>query len=208
MFAPFGRWLWHGPRDQRAFALSFDDGPSESTPQLLVLLAKYGAKATFFQCGMNVRSHPEIACAVALAGHEIGNHTDSHKVLIPHSKAFQRDQLRRAQESITEVTGVRPKVFRPPHGAYWFGTESVLAELGLRGVMWAVIGQDWKHPAERVADIVRRRVSNGAIICLHDGRGIHPNPDIRNTIEAVRRLLPELREEGFRFDTVSQFVAI
>ncbi len=208
MFAPFGRWLWRGPRDQRAIALTFDDGPSASTPQLLELLAKYGVKATFFQCGMNVRSHPEIACAVASAGHETGNHTDSHRVLIPRSKAFQRDQLRRAQDSIAEVTGVKPKLFRPPHGAYWFGTESVLAELGLRGVMWTVIGQDWKHPAERVVEIVRRRVSNGAIICLHDGRGTAPNPDIGNTIEAVRRLLPELREEGFRFDTISQFVAI
>ncbi len=71
MFAPS---IWRGPRDCRALALTFDDGPSESTPALLDVLARHGVSATFFQCGANVERLPGIARATVEAGHEIGNH--------------------------------------------------------------------------------------------------------------------------------------
>ena len=74
----FGRSVWRGPRGVRAIALTFDDGPSESTPEVLRLLKEYNARGTFFQCGANLRRVPEVGRAVAAAGHEIGNHTENH----------------------------------------------------------------------------------------------------------------------------------
>src|SRR5437763_8603475 len=85
--------VYKGVSDRRAIALTFDDGPSESTPALLEILGKYGAPATFFQCGANVRRVPEIARQVASAGHEIGNHSDSHPYFHFRSAAFMYREL-------------------------------------------------------------------------------------------------------------------
>src|SRR5947208_9199513 len=74
----FGPSVWHGPRDLRAVALTFDDGPSESTPEILAELERYRARATFFQCGLNIRRLPDVAREVFAAGHEIGNHSYTH----------------------------------------------------------------------------------------------------------------------------------
>src|SRR5437773_10668930 len=71
----FGPSVWRGPRDRRVLALTFDDGPSESTPEILEILAHYRVPATFFQCGANVARLPAIARAVGAAGHTIGNHS-------------------------------------------------------------------------------------------------------------------------------------
>src|SRR5712672_3499391 len=92
--------IWHGDKNYPALALTFDDGPSESTPALLELLAAHNIKATFFMCGTNVRRLSEIAREVAAAGHEIGNHTDSHAALYFKSPEFIYRELAVAQESI------------------------------------------------------------------------------------------------------------
>jgi peptidoglycan-N-acetylglucosamine deacetylase len=73
--------VYKGAGTRAAIALTFDDGPSESTPELLEILAAHSAPATFFQCGANVRRLPQVARDVALAGHEIGNHTETHPLL-------------------------------------------------------------------------------------------------------------------------------
>lgn len=207
MLDPFGGFLYRGPRESRAIAITFDDGPSASTPRLLEVLAQHNAKATFFQCGMHVRKRKDIARAIVDAGHEIGNHTDSHPLLALKSGRFLRNDLRRAQDSITEATGKAPVWFRPPYGVRWFGLRGVLRELGLRGVMWTAIGWDWKFAADRVVRKLRKGVGNGAVLCLHDGRDVQAEPDIGNTIEAVRVLLPELKDQGFQFETLSRLVA-
>src|SRR5690349_18338350 len=74
----FGPSVWRGPQDRRAVALTFDDGPSEETPRILEILARYGAPATFFQIGANVERLPGVARAVREAGHLIGNHSQTH----------------------------------------------------------------------------------------------------------------------------------
>src|SRR5450759_4562821 len=109
--------IYKGVATRRAIALTFDDGPSESTPALLELLDRYRAPATFFQCGANVRRHPGIAREVASAGHELGNHSDTHPRISFKAPDYILDQLTRAQESIEEATGTRPKLFRAPYGA-------------------------------------------------------------------------------------------
>ena len=200
----FSESLYRGDPSLPALALTFDDGPSESTPQLLKILDKYRVPATFFMCGENVRRCPEVAREVASRGHEIANHTDSHARLDFKSARFIYDQMARAQESIQEATGARPRWFRPPYGVRWFGVGSAQELLGLRGVMWTVIGRDWRWPADRVSRLLLEKTSNGAVLCLHDGRGVQRAPDISATLEAVEYTIPRLQERGFQFLTVTQ----
>ena len=203
VFAPS---VYHGDRSRASVALTFDDGPSESTPALLEILAKQNIRATFFMCGRNVRRCPRVARQVAAAGHEIGNHTDSHPRLDFRSREFIYAEMALAQESIRQTTGVVPRHFRAPYGVRWVGMRRAQERLGLLGVMWTVIGCDWKWPAERVARMISTRAANGAIICLHDGRGTDRAPDIRATLEAVENVIPILKNRGFEFETVSQIV--
>lgn len=202
----FGPSVHHGVTDRRSIALTFDDGPSESTPEVLETLREFKALATFFCCGTNVRRLPEVAREVVSAGHEIGNHADSHARLFLRTPAFVEQEMRKAQETISEVTGVAPVLFRAPFGGRWFGMRAVQRELGLTGVMWTVIAFDWMLPANAIVRRLLRYARNGAIFCLHDGRDTKVRPDVRPTVDAVRRLMPELAARGFRFETVSQIL--
>lgn len=196
--------VYRGSAARPAIALTFDDGPSESTPALLEILARHGAPATFFQCGANVRRLPEIAREVAARGHEIGNHTDTHSKLYLKSSGFIYRELAAAEETIEQVTGTRPRFFRAPYGVRWFGLRDAQRRLGLMGVMWTTIALDWKWPAARVARRLLNGAGNGAIFCLHDGRRLETRPDIRVTLEAVREVLPKLIESGFHFERVTE----
>lgn len=202
----FGPSVMRGPGKRRTIALTFDDGPSPGTLDLLGFLADRGVRATFFQCGRNVERHPEIARAVAAARHELGNHTDSHPRLYLHSQRFIDGQFTRAQRIIEQATGVTPRLLRAPYGLRWYGIGAVQRKLGLMGVMWTVIGRDWKLPAEGVAQRVLRHASPGGIVCLHDGRGVRPSPDVSAMLAAVRQIVPVLIGEGYRFETVSELL--
>ena len=203
VFAPS---VYHGVRSRPAVALTFDDGPSESTPALLELLAEHNVRATFFMCGKNVRRCSGIARQVAAQGHEIGNHTDSHPHLNLHLPEFVYRELAIAQETIHLNTGFTPRLFRAPYGVRWFGLRSAQRRLKLTGVMWTVLGMDWRWPARRISRLVVQGASSGAIICLHDGRALRRSPDIRPTLEAVEYAIPALKERGFQFETVSQIL--
>lgn len=198
--------VYRGSRHRRAIALTFDDGPSEGTNQLLETLHRLETPATFFVCGMNVKRLPGVVRATAGAGHEIGNHSYSHPALYFRSPGFISRELGDAQSVIADTTGSAPSLFRAPYGARWFGLREAQRELDLLGVMWTVLGRDWKLPAGDIARRVEARTTNGAIICLHDGRGIEHNPGIGETVEAVERIIPALRARGFTFETVTQLL--
>ena len=202
----FARSVYRGSRSRRAIALTFDDGPSPSTAALLDLLDEYAVKATFFQCGMHVRRLPEIARSVADAGHEIGNHTDSHAALWLRSPDFIDAEIGGAQRSIEDVTGVKPVLFRAPYGVRWFGLRAAQERYGLLGVMWTVNSRDWRLPAPLIVPRLIRSAGNGAILCLHDGRERAIMPDITNTLEAIREAIPRLTDVGYRFCTVSELL--
>ena len=114
--------------------------------------------------------------------------------------------MARAQETIQQTTGETPRWFRAPYGVRWFGVGQAQKLLGLSGVMWTVIGHDWRWHADRVSELLLNRAANGGIICLHDGRGVRPAPDIGATIEAVDYTIPLLQERGFEFLTLTQIL--
>jgi peptidoglycan/xylan/chitin deacetylase (PgdA/CDA1 family) len=189
-----------------AVALTFDDGPSPSTPKLLDVLEQYGVKATFFQCGMHARRLPGIVRKVSAAGHELGNHTDTHARLWLESPRAIEGEIGRAQSAIFDAGGVTPRLFRAPYGVRWFGLRAAQHKHGLLGVMWTVIGRDWSLKAAAVADRVVLSARPGTIVCLHDGREREPFPSIENTIEAVTMIVPRLRDAGYVFSTVSELL--
>src|SRR5512141_1127738 len=179
----FGPSVYHGNRTRPAIALTFDDGPSESTPALLRILERHHVPATFFMCGQNVERLPAVAQSVAQAGHEIGNHSDTHPRFDFCSRDFIYRELAAAQEKIRRHTGVTPRLLRAPYGVRWFGMKSAQQRLGLLGVMWGTIGNDWKWPAPRVAQLFLDRAHQGDIFCLHDEWRTDPSPDIDATLE-------------------------
>jgi peptidoglycan-N-acetylglucosamine deacetylase len=203
----FGPSVYRGLGVRRSIALTFDDGPSPATPRLLDYLASEGIHATFFQCGMNVERHPSIARSVLAAGHEIGNHTYSHPSLCLRSAAFIDREIALTQDIMSQHLGTKPALLRAPYGLRWFGIGRAQKRLGLMGVMWTVIGRDWEWPAERVAALVLRKSTPGGIICLHDGRGVEPNPDINAMLAALKRIVPALRDQGYGFEPVTTLLS-
>ena len=203
LFAPS---VYRGARSRRSVALTFDDGPSESTPELLEVLSVHRISATFFQCGLNVLRLPDVAREVLRCGHEIGNHSHTHPRFYFRQSAFIQGELSRAQDAISNITGFSPSLYRAPFGVRWPGMREAQKRLNLLGVMWTVIGRDWKLEAPAIVRRVLSAAGNGAIVCLHDGRELEVRPAIETTIEAVRRLIPVLKADGYRFETVSQLI--
>lgn len=204
----FGPSVYRGPGQRRSVALTFDDGPSEGTLSILEYLDRENVWATFFQCGMNVRRNPDIAGQVAAAGHQLGNHTYSHPTLPFKSPEFIEREFTEAQKVITDATGIAPMILRPPYGFRWVGLREVQRKLALLSVTWTVLGNDWRWPGERVAKHVLRRVSPGAIICLQDGRGVQPRPDVASTLRALRQIVPVLKDNGFKFEVISDLMQV
>jgi peptidoglycan/xylan/chitin deacetylase (PgdA/CDA1 family) len=212
----FGPSVWRGGRSRPMLALTFDDGPSEGTPRLLQILDAHQVRVTFFQIGRNVDRLPSIARAVAAAGHTIGNHSYSHPLFCNPRRGFPpgrwvEQDVRDAQEAIALHTGAAPTWFRAPYGVRWFGLGRALDRIGLRAVMWTVIGYDWNEArpggaVDRIVARVARSVSPGAILCFHDGRELRAKPDIGATLGAMERLIPLLLDRGYRFTTLEDLL--
>lgn len=202
------------PNDRHQIALTFDDGPSESTPALLELLARHRVRATFFVCGKNVKRLPHIARAIVEAGHELGNHSHRHIRLSPRlgwnpnlmSSSGMAEELRRAQTCIHHYTGIWPRYFRAPYGLRWFGLRSAQSHLGLQGVTWSVIGHDWEWDRSRIAQHLLDHTAPGGIVCLHDGRDVQEKVDVREMLAALEEVLPVWRARGLRIGTMHRLM--
>lgn len=189
----------HGPRSGARIALTFDDGPDPArTPALLDALDDLGVKATFFCVGDRVDAHPELCARIAREGHEIGNHTYSHRYLPLAPAASVERELRAADRAIAEATGQVPTLARPPYGGRSPWTVRAFARLAKRLVLWDVNSFDWKgRPPREVAARVLDRVKPGSIVLFHDTHA-------ERTITTLRLLVPALRARGYALGTVGQ----
>jgi peptidoglycan/xylan/chitin deacetylase (PgdA/CDA1 family) len=184
-------------------ALSFDDGPHPRlTPVILDILAEYGVKATFFMVGENVGYYPAAARAVAEAGHEIGNHTFSHRRFGRMSEDDLLHEIHACEEAISSVTKAPVRWIRPPEGQLSEVMGEVLGDSDYRIILWDVDTRDWAHtPPAEITRHILDTVQAGDIILMHDFIG-HDSP----TPEALRRVIPALLERGYRFVTVGELV--
>ena len=191
----YGRTVTHLP-DPRHVALTYDDGPNDvHTERLLEVLARHEVKATFFLIGRFVTARPQIARAIAEAGHLLANHTETHPNLLFLSRSRLLRQLSDCSKAIADATGVKTRHFRPPFGARRPGVLQVARELGLEPVMWSVTCYDWHKRAtpESVFNHARKGIersrARGHIVLLHDGSHMSLGGDRSHTVEATERLL-------------------
>ena len=212
--APTGQWYGRtfagGIRRSKQIALTYDDGPNDPhTLKLLDVLAKHGVRATFFMIGRYVQQRPDIARAVAQAGHVIGNHTFTHPLLIFESAAQTRRQLVDCHQALDEALGEHSNLFRPPFGGRRPATLRVARELGLKTVMWNVTGYDWNAPPAAVIEKkVARQLRGGDVILLHDGGHRALGADRAQTVIATDNLIQRYKGEGYEFVTVEEMLAV
>jgi peptidoglycan/xylan/chitin deacetylase (PgdA/CDA1 family) len=204
----FGPSLVRKPGGPPRVALTFDDGPSESTPGVLEALSSHHAKATFFQVGSNARRLPDIAHSVIDAGHEVGNHTETHPAFYRRTPAQVAYEIDLCQQSLESVHGRRPALFRPPYGARWFGMYPALRRFGLTSVMWSISSHDWAWPADRVAQRVIQKTASGDVILMHDGDTTTPGDRRQGTARALEMILEALSKRGIAAVTVSELFGL
>jgi peptidoglycan/xylan/chitin deacetylase (PgdA/CDA1 family) len=149
---------------------------------------------------------PATAREVLAAGHELGNHSHTHPNFSLQSRRLIHDEFARAQEAIAGETGATPRWMRAPYGVRWFGFEEMQSRLRLTGVMWTVIGCDWRLGSRQILERIQRQTRPGAIICLHDGRTTQPNPDVRALVRALPALVSYLSDNGYHLETVTQLL--
>ena len=200
----FGRTISCGVRGSKQIALTFDDGPNDPhTLKLLEVLANHNVRATFFMIGRYVQQRPDIARAVAQAGHLIGNHTFTHPVLSLKSAAETRSQLVDCRKALQDAIGTHSTLFRPPFGARRPATLRIARSLGLEPVMWNVTGYDWNAPPAAVIERkVARQMRGGDVILLHDGGHRAMGADRSQTVIATENLILRYKDQGYKFVTV------
>ena len=212
--APTGQWYGRtfagGIRGSRQIALTYDDGPNDPhTLKLLDVLAKHSVRATFFMIGRYVQQRPDIARAVAQAGHVIGNHTFTHPLLIFQSAAQTRTQLADCRQALQDTVGEHSNLFRPPFGGRRPATLRIARELGLETVMWNVTGYDWNAPpAAAIENKVASQMRGGDVILLHDGGHKAMGADRAQTVIATENLIRRYRDQGYEFVTVEEMQAV
>lgn len=188
---------------EKVVALTFDDGPTEHTPEVLDVLARSGVPATFYLNGADLDRHPRHGAAIARAGHEIGNHTYTHRRMVLVSADTVAEEVERTDAAIAR-TGYRgPVTFRPPYGKKLWTLPRYLAERDRITVTWDVEPDSGGTPdtAQIVEDTVDT-VRPGSIILLHvmfDGRSA--------SRAAVPQIIERLQADGYQFVTVSELLA-
>ena len=178
-------------------ALTFDDGPKRGTTDVLLDgLRERGVSATFFLIGSQIAANRDLVARMAAEGHQVGNHTWSHKSLQEaKGEAFQ-EEIRRVEEALEEILGKDGAWLRPPYGQI---TAAQMAQVDVPLVKWSVDPRDWEsRNTAQVVQAVLETVEPGSIILLHD---IYPT-----SVEAALVLVDRLQEQGYVFVTVEELL--
>ncbi|MEU8525810.1 MULTISPECIES: polysaccharide deacetylase family protein [Streptomyces] len=178
--------------------ITIDDGPDPVwTPQVLAVLREYDVKATFCMVGTQAQAHPDLVKKVVAAGHRLCNHSVSHNTAMDKaSQAYQKQQILDAEAMITKASGgVRPVYYRAPGGAFTPYSRTLAAGRGMRPLGWNVDTKDFERPGTvAIVATVERELPNGPTLLFHDAGG-----DRSQTVEALRTLLPRLKEQGHTY---------
>ncbi|MFD5175190.1 polysaccharide deacetylase family protein [Nocardia sp. NPDC058379] len=195
-----GRLVDRVDTDEKLVALTFDDGPTERTPEILRTLAELRVPATFYLIGDNLAAHPEYGAAIAAAGHEIGNHSYSHRRMVLISGDTVRAEIERTDTEIRRTGYQGPITFRPPYGKKLWALPSYLAEHDRTTVTWDV-EPDSAGGATRAAivDDTLAQTKPGSIVLLHVMHG-------HESAAALPEIVSGLRARGYDFTTVSDLL--
>jgi peptidoglycan-N-acetylglucosamine deacetylase len=179
--------------------LTFDDGPHPvATTLILQELKTHNIKATFFLLGQNAQKFPDLVHRIHAEGHQIGNHSFTHKSLLFKNKTFLRDEILRTKEILETIIGTHSKYFRPPYGYFNWTILDVLRKLELTCTLWDVDSKDYKlNSVTNISDRVIPNTSNGSILLFHDN--INTSAKVQTYLPA---LLDTLLNKGFNIKTL------
>lgn len=198
----FVKAIHSGNTANKRIALTFDDGPHPIyTPQVLKLLGRHHAKATFFCIGKNVMEHASIVKQIHHAGHTVGNHSFTHSATIDfHGKAGWLDELRQTDKAIEQAIGRKPTFFRPPYGVTTPHLAKAVRTSGHRAIGWRIRPYDTlnKRSPAQIARAILRMAKPGTIALLHDTHD--------RIVPVLEQLLPELHQRGYTFVTVAELI--
>ena len=199
--------VWQGSRAGRRLALTFDDGPDPAwTPRVLDALGAAGVRATFFLVGERAERAPEVVRRMAAEGHEIGNHSWSHRSLWLCGPWATERQIHRTHDRLADLAGAPPRHFRPPWGMVNAAMFASLRRVGERCVFWSIQPEGQRPTAveRQVADVLGR-ARPGAIVDLHDAEGTPGAP--ARLLQALPALCAGLRERGYALTTVADLLS-
>jgi peptidoglycan/xylan/chitin deacetylase (PgdA/CDA1 family) len=188
---------------ERVMALTFDDGPNPfNTPAILELLHQYQAKATFFMIGTELEKHPDLGRQVVAAGHQLGNHSYSHRRMLLRSPAWTREELDRTDALIRGLGYEGEIMFRSPYGKKFLILPYVLWRTQRRNILWNVESRDTEtqDPTELEAATLSA-ITPGSIVIFHDGGAPKPG-----TLATLEKLLRSYQAEGWRFVRVDELL--
>jgi peptidoglycan/xylan/chitin deacetylase (PgdA/CDA1 family) len=190
---------------EKVLALTFDDGPSEFTPDVLRVLSRYDIPATFFVLGERTVSMPEVVRSIADAGHGVGIHGWTHTAFTELDRGDLAADLRRTAELLQELTETECQSVRPPYGRYDGELISRLADRQLVTWLWTAEARDWSvdHGAHQIAEQILHSLTPGGIVLLHDGGG-----NRSATVRALPRIIEGALARGFHFVTLDEVPAI
>ncbi|MFH1382849.1 MAG: glycosyltransferase [Chloroflexota bacterium] len=207
----------NGMAKEKRVALTFDDGPNEPyTSRILDILDRYKAKATFFVIGQNVEFYPDTTRRILAEGHVLGNHSYSHEANHVSAENRARD-FRRAQNIISEATGVIPHLCRPAQDRKLLWKLVNARKVGLFEVAWDASTDEAYHELvldKSLPEAEGREVSEaeaGQVILLHDGHGTDHDvtaSDKSLTVEVLPVIIEELQKQGYRFVTVPALLKV
>lgn len=188
------------PANGSVVYFTFDDGPHPTyTPQVLDVLARYGAKGTFFVVGQAVGPQAAIVGRMLREGHSVQNHTWAHPDLSKVGRDQFFSEITATNDAIVAAGGRRPGCLRPPYGARNSSVDGWAAEAGLRITLWQVDPQDWRRPGvDVIVDNIVRFARPGSVILLHDGGG-----NREQSVAALDRALSRLSSAGYRFEALA-----
>jgi peptidoglycan/xylan/chitin deacetylase (PgdA/CDA1 family) len=176
-------------------AVTFDDGPGHDSERLLQILAEGNSAASFFLLGSLTTGAGAVAAAEAAAGHTVANHSWNHPDLTTLTSLQVAQQVSSTQLAITAATGETPRYFRPPYGAL---NERVTAQIPLSIVLWSIDTKDWQVPGEEALVERVAAAQPGDIILFHDTQ--------TSTVEAMPRVIAELRDRGLELVTIDRLL--
>jgi len=196
-----------GPRPgMKLVALTFDDGPwAGQTDKILDILAAENVHATFFVVGNRVKLYPDLVRRTVEEGHQIANHSWSHRNFADSSNGQVWEEVVSGQRAIQRATGTWTPWIRPPYGAMNGRVYRVMKQLGQRTVLWDVDTGDWTKPGGgTIVKRTLRAVKPGSVVLMHDGG----SNNRRQTIAALPAIIHELKKRGYEFVTVSEMAAV
>ncbi len=182
---------------EKAIALTFDDGPSNYTEELLDGLQLYNARATFFVVGKTAEKYPDIVARAYEEGHLIGNHTYSHIDFYKVSLSEIKEDIEKGSAVIESIIGENPLFLRAPYGNINF---IQLKQLNCFFIHWSDSTLDWfREEEDYIYKRIMKKAEDGAIILMHDTREV--------TVKAVLRAIPELQKQGYEFVRVDELLS-